>query len=308
MTSATAKCVPIESEIARRGIKLRRIGRERVGACARCGGDDRFSINTKKQVWNCRGCGRGGDVIDLVRHLDSADFSTACSTLTGSNTRPRVTPTIKPKAIVDEDDNSKRALRLWEDAAPIKGTLAELYLRSRGLQAPPGDEVLRFYSPCPFGKSTHPCMLALFRDIVTNEPRAIHRTALRPDGSKIDRMSLGPIGGCAIKLSPDDDVTIGLTIGEGIESTLAGMALGFKPAWALGSAGGIKSFHVLPGIEVLTVLVDHDEADTNGRQAGQEAAITCSHRWTSAGVEVRRVIPRRPGDDVADLLVKESAS
>jgi hypothetical protein len=34
-------------------------------------------------VWNCRGCGKGGDVIDLVAHLDGADFIAACTTLTG---------------------------------------------------------------------------------------------------------------------------------------------------------------------------------------------------------------------------------
>jgi putative DNA primase/helicase len=43
---------------------------------------DRFSINTQKQVFNCRGCGKGGDVIDLVQHIDGVDFVTACTTLT----------------------------------------------------------------------------------------------------------------------------------------------------------------------------------------------------------------------------------
>lgn len=78
-----ARAVPIEREIDRRRIKLR--GKiERVGPCSRCGGgDDRFSINTKKRVWNCRGCGIGGDVIKLVEHLDGCDFKTACTTLVG---------------------------------------------------------------------------------------------------------------------------------------------------------------------------------------------------------------------------------
>jgi Protein of unknown function (DUF3631)/CHC2 zinc finger len=78
-----AKAVPIEREIERRGVKLRRIGLERVGACPKCGGDDRFAINTKKQLFNCRGCGAAGDVIQLVEHLDGVDFTTACTTLTG---------------------------------------------------------------------------------------------------------------------------------------------------------------------------------------------------------------------------------
>ena len=75
-----AREVPIEDELTRRGIKLR--GKiERSGPCPKCGGDDRFSINIVKQVFNCRGCGLGGDVIHLVQHLDGVDFATACATL-----------------------------------------------------------------------------------------------------------------------------------------------------------------------------------------------------------------------------------
>ena len=77
-----AGAIPIEREIDRRGIKLR--GKiERVGPCPKCGGDDRFSINTKKGVWNCRVCDVGGDIIKLVEHLDGVDFIAACTTLTG---------------------------------------------------------------------------------------------------------------------------------------------------------------------------------------------------------------------------------
>ena len=78
-----ARSVRIEDECARRGIKL--IGRknERVGPCPKCGGHDRFSINVAKQVFCCRVCEKGGDVIDLVQHLDVVDFPTALTTLSG---------------------------------------------------------------------------------------------------------------------------------------------------------------------------------------------------------------------------------
>ena len=79
-----ARAAPIEREIDRRGIKLtRQSNAEFVGPCPKCGGNDRFSINTKKQVFNCRGCGIGGDVIEFVEHLDGVDFVAACTTLTG---------------------------------------------------------------------------------------------------------------------------------------------------------------------------------------------------------------------------------
>lgn len=79
-----ARGVPIENEIARRGIKLRREGQELVGPCPHCGGDDRFAINLAKQVFNCRGCEARGDVIDLVMFLDNCDFVEATTTLAGA--------------------------------------------------------------------------------------------------------------------------------------------------------------------------------------------------------------------------------
>jgi Protein of unknown function (DUF3631)/CHC2 zinc finger len=79
-----ARSVAIEREIERRGISLKRQSvAEFVGPCPKCGGTDRFSINTKKQVFNCRGCDAKGDVIALVEYLDGVDFVTACTTLVG---------------------------------------------------------------------------------------------------------------------------------------------------------------------------------------------------------------------------------
>lgn len=73
---ARARAVPIQREIERRDIKLRGTV-DRCGPCPKCGGEDRFSINIRKQCWNCRGFG-GGDVIALVQHLDGVDFVAAC--------------------------------------------------------------------------------------------------------------------------------------------------------------------------------------------------------------------------------------
>jgi Protein of unknown function (DUF3987)/CHC2 zinc finger len=80
---ARARRVRIELEIERRGIHLNGRGVDKCGPCPKCGGQDRFSINIKKQVWNCRGCDIGGDVIDLVKHIDGVDFKLAVETLTG---------------------------------------------------------------------------------------------------------------------------------------------------------------------------------------------------------------------------------
>jgi AAA domain/CHC2 zinc finger len=94
-----ARSVLLEDELTRRGIHLR--GKiERAGPCPVCGGTDRFSINTEKQVWNCRGCSKGGDVIDLVQHIDGVDFTAAATMLAGE--RPQAKPNGKPNG-KDED-------------------------------------------------------------------------------------------------------------------------------------------------------------------------------------------------------------
>jgi putative DNA primase/helicase len=89
---AAARSVRIENEVARRRIELNGNGVERVGPCPKCGGTDRFSINSKKQVWNCRECKKQsdtGDVIGLVRWLDDCDFKTACTTLNSGEPPPK---------------------------------------------------------------------------------------------------------------------------------------------------------------------------------------------------------------------------
>jgi putative DNA primase/helicase len=199
----------------------------------------------------------------------------------------------------------ERAIAIWAQSADPRGTLVEAYLSARALLLPAelAGKVLRFHPSCPFGTERHPCMVALMRDVVTDEPRAIIRTALTPAGEKLDRKMLGRKAGAAVKLSPDEAVSTALTIGEGVETTLAAMMLGFAPAWACGDAGAIRAFPVLPGIESLTIVVDRDQSGT-----GQQAAIECSARWTTSGREVFRVIPIRPGADLNDVLQSRTAA
>jgi hypothetical protein len=125
-------------------------------------------------------------------------------------------------------------------------------------------------------------MLALVRDIKTDAPIAIHRTALTKDDppQKIGRMSLGPVSAGAIKISPDFEVHEGLMIGEGIETVLsASKHYQFKPVWSLIDAGKLAKFPVLSGIECVTVVVDNDAA-------GIEAAEQCADRLLEAAIDV----------------------
>src|SRR3954453_2474967 len=60
---------------------------------------------------------------------------------------------------------------------------------------------------------------------------------LRPHSQRIPSRPHQPESVSAIKLDPDEDVTSGLVIGEGLETTLSARQVGLRPAWALGSAG-----------------------------------------------------------------------
>jgi CHC2-type zinc finger protein/Toprim domain-containing protein len=293
-----AKAIRIENELARRGIVLNREAHELVGPCPVCGGTDRFAINIPKQVWNCRGCGKGGDVIAFVMHIDGSDFRTAIETLTGTD-RPTAATTRageKPKSLC-----LKPLHKWWGEARPIVGTLAEKYLANRGIaQFPPDvNEVLRFHPEAIFGKieSTWrfvPCLLALVRDIVSNEAIGLQRVGLTKDAEKIDRMAIGRVRGGAVKFWNDAEVTAGVVIAEGIETALAASTIEWngtllQPMWATVFADNMKRFPVLPGIQALTLVVDNDAPD----KRGQEAAAACAQRWQHAGREVTRLTPRR---------------
>jgi hypothetical protein len=203
----------------------------------------------------------------------------------------------KSPAPVDHGEEAKihRAIEIWSDARDPRGSLAETYLASRALILPDGIfHVLRFHPSCPWGRERIPALVALFRDIVTDEARGIHRTALSPDGQKIDRRMLGTAAGAAIKLDEDAEVSAGLVIGEGVETCLAARQMGFRPVWALGSVGAIYNFPVLPGIGALTILAEIGDAST-------QAIEKCGRRWCHAGREVIIAEPTL-GSDLNDAL------
>jgi phage/plasmid primase-like uncharacterized protein len=318
---AQARVVRIEDEIARRGIKLNGRGPERCGPCPKCGGTDRFAINTNKQIWNCRGCQRGGDVISLVQHLDECTFGAAVATLSrqdptrwgiGKNAAPdlpnRVLKALRRSCCKSDVERTREALVIWSAARELQGTPAWTYLFRRGvaLEALPSriHEALRFHPHCPWHDERRMCLVALWTDTISGEARAIHRRAITSDGENLGHWrAWGPTTGCVIRLWPDDEVSQELVLGEGIETVLAaatriahrGTLL--QPAWAAGDAGHLGAFPALSGVEALTLLVDADE---NG--IGQCRAAECARRWTAAGRQVVRLTPRLVGADFNDLI------
>lgn len=203
--------------------------------------------------------------------------------------------------IPQSDDAAKkaRAAALLSEGVDPGGTIVERYLMSRSLREANLPLAIRFHPRCPWRDDAGeiirvPAMLAAMRNIITNELTAVHRTRLTAEGVKVDRRMLGVAAGAAIKLDADDTVTAGLVIGEGIETALAARQLGLRPAWALGSTGGITAFPVLAGIECLTVLAEVDAASDRAVEA-------VAARWHAAGREVRVITPRN-GKDVNDAI------
>src|SRR5258706_3029119 len=292
---AQARAVCIEDEVAGRGITLNGRGPERCGPCPKCGGTDRFAINTSKQIWNCRGCQRGGDVISLVQHLDGCTFGAAVATLSRQD---RTGCGIGKNGSCNSDVEPARvALAIWSAAREPQGTPAWTYLFRRGiaLEALPSriNEALRFHPDCPWHDERRMCLVALWTDTISGEARAIHRRAITSDGENLGHWrAWGPTKGCVIRLWPDDEVSQDLVLGEGVETVLAaatriahrGTLL--QPAWAAGDAGHVGAFPALSGVEALTLLVDADE---NG--IGQCRAAECARRWTAAGRQVIRLTP-----------------
>lgn len=59
-------------------------GHDRAGPCPVCGGKDRFSIQTRDNIYNCRKCAiSGSGVIKLVMDTEKVEFVTACEIITG---------------------------------------------------------------------------------------------------------------------------------------------------------------------------------------------------------------------------------
>jgi hypothetical protein len=166
----------------------------------------------------------------------------------------------KPEPDDDSDQRIERALKIWDAAKPLARTLGEKYLTEIRALTKLGElDALRYHAGFD-------AVMALMTDPVTNEPCGVHRTFLNRDGTKREKKMLGLQG--VVRLTPDEDVTQGLAITEGIENALAVLFhLDIAPCWAATCAGGIERFPLLGGIECLTIFRD------DGTRQGTRCAL-----------------------------------
>ena len=181
---------------------------------------------------------------------------------------------VSPSAAADYKAQARtgEALRRWRETGPLSDLAKRYFQQHRKLDVAGLylDHAVRWHEH-------YKVVISLMTDPVTNEPTGIHRTFLDVDGAKLNRKMLGRQG--VVRLSPDDAVSAGLGIAEGIEDALAVMLSGWRPVWAATSADGIAKLPVLAGIQALTIFADADAA-------GLQAAENCRDRWRAAGREV----------------------
>ena len=204
------------------------------------------------------------------------------------------------RAAIPPSPNIPFALKLWTEGGDPRRTIVQHYLATRPERLPLPDDlaidVIRYHPSLLLkqrGIRTG-AMLALFRDIITDDPCGIHRTFLDNGGGKLERRMLGRAENAAIKLDADDSVCFGIVVGEGLETCMSARLAGFRPVWCLGSAVGIQNFPVLTAVDAVTVLMENDAKGVNANATEQ-----CRKRWHKAGREVLIVEPL-VGKDFAD--------
>ena len=189
---------------------------------------------------------------------------------------------------------------------PVMRTLAETYLRNRGITPLHEDGALRFHPRCYYRPDDHsptetwPAMIARVTDLDGHITGA-HRTWLDPDGfdpvrlgkAPIDtpRRAMGDLLGNAVRFGAANDV---LAAGEGIETMLSlRCVLPTLPMTAALSANHLAALLLPPTLRRLYIARDNDAA-------GDGAAMTLTERAHADGIEPIIWSPRR-GDFNEDL-------
>ena len=267
----------------------------------RYGNRGSLSVDVANGRWYDHEAAEGGGVLDLIKRERRCNTAEALKWIEGIG---EYIPPVRPVKADPKHASSLRdaAMRIWQECTDPRGTAAEKYLINRRMGHGVECQDIRFHANCPFGKDENgqqrflPAMVALVRSPGDRTPMGIHRTALTPDGRKLDRKMLGPChGGVVMLTSHEADSDISFC--EGIETGLAVIKLFKRPVWAALSAGSLGSMQVIGGIQSLKIYADND-------RAGLEAAQKCAREWITSGIKVSIEAPTVAGWDYADALEK----
>ena len=256
--------------------------------------------------WTDAATGEHGDLLDLIaraRGLDSLRDVLEEARLFLSLPAPQRPDPRAPVAAGPSD----AARRLFHAAQPIKGTLAETYLRARGVTYLDDLPALRFHPRCYYRADENapveiwPALLAAVTDL-GGTITGVHRTWLARDGSgkapvAAPRRAMGRLLGNGVRFGVVNDV---VAVGEGIETILAlRCALPTLPMIAALSANHLAAIALPPRIRRLYAIRDNDEA-------GVSATTALADRAEQQSVQSILLIPR--AGDVNDDIIMTGAS
>ena len=254
--------------------------------------------------WTDAATGQHGDLLDLIalklgleRLRDVLDEARSFLSLPPPQpTANRCAP--QPSAPIRSPESARR---LFAMAQPISGTIAETYLRKRGITALHDAPALRFHPRCYYRPDADapteiwPALVAAVTDLGGNITGA-HRTWLDPMGAgkaPIDtpRRAMGHLLGHGVRLGVATDV---MAAGEGIETMLSVRSvLRDLPMVAALSANHLATILFGVTLRRLYVVCDNDPA-------GDLAAATLTDRAQAAGIEALTLSPTL-GDFNEDL-------
>ncbi len=197
--------------------------------------------------------------------------------------------------------SAESARRLFAMTQPIMGTIAEAYLRTRGIMAVHAVGSLRFHPRCYYRADadgpteTWPALIAAVTDLGGRITGA-HRTWLDPSGvdkAPIDtpRRAMGHILGNGVRFGVVADT---MAAGEGIETMLSLRSImPTLPMLAALSANHLAALLFPPTLRRLYIAIDDDPA-------GNGASATLTLRAQMAGIDALRLSPAL-GDFNEDL-------
>jgi len=232
--------------------------------------------------------GEHGDLLDIIRERTGISrFPDLLAEARAHLGRPQpVLPDAPvPRKAKAPGGTPAAAARLFAASMPVAGTLADTYLRSRGITQGGASSAMRFHPKCwhrDEGQTKsvpRPALIAAVTD-GAGALQGVHRTWLAPDGEgkaavETQRRAMGHLLGNAVKLTPHEDI---LVVGEGIETMLSLFeAAPGLPVWAALSSGHLGAVLLPEGLQRLYIAIDRD-------QAGSQAAERLSARATEVGI------------------------
>ncbi|MFG1303021.1 toprim domain-containing protein [Xanthobacter autotrophicus] len=232
--------------------------------------------------WRDSATAEHGDLLDVIREsCGLVDFRDVAAEARSFLTLPPSEPEPMPagQSVASAPTGSAEAVRrLVAMTQSISGTLAETYLRNRGITALHGPGSLRFHPRCYYRPDLHaptevwPAMIAAVTDL-HGKLTGAHRTWLDPNGfdpirlgkAPIDtsRRAMGDLLGNAVRFCGPGDV---MAAGEGIETVLSLRCVlpGMAMAAAL-SAAHLAAVLFPDTLRRLYIVSDNDPAGDGAR-------------------------------------------